>query len=265
MTMIIDFHTHCFPDHLYQRAIATVSKASKVYPTFDGSVGGLLRSCEQAGIDKAVVANIATNAKQTTNVNNFAIECNRYDRLISFGSIHPDFENWKEEIDKLAQNKIKGLKFHSHYQNFNIDDSKMMKVYEYALSYGMVLLFHTGEDRGINDNGGSSPKRMRAVVDAFKTPKIVAAHMGGVGYWDEMEKQLLGQELSFDTSFAFTAMEPERIERIIQNHNTDYILFATDAPWAYQADELLQYYHMNIPQKILEKILGKNAETLLGL
>lgn len=260
--MIIDFHTHCFPDNLYVRAVAEISTKSKVYPYFDGSIGGLIRSMNEAGIDRSVVANIATNSKQTQKVNSFAIECLKYKELIPFGSIHPDYEDYKSEIDRLCENHIAGLKFHPHYQSYNIDDSKMMKVYEYALSKNMILLFHMGLERAIPDSGNATPKRMRNLVDAFNTPKIVASHMGGEGY-AEFEKYLLGETVSFDTSFAFTLMEIDEIKKVLDNHNHEYIFFGTDTPWADQSDDLLQYYNMNIPQKTLNLILGGNASTIL--
>ena len=261
--MIIDFHTHCFPDNLYVRAVAEISTKSKVYPYFDGSIGGLIRSMNEAGIDRSVVANIATNSKQTQKVNSFAIECSKIKELIPFGSIHPDYEDYKGEIDRLYENHILGLKFHPHYQSYNIDDSKMMKVYEYALSKNMILFFHMGLDRAIPDSGNATPRRMKNLVDVFNTPRIIAAHMGGEGYKQEFEKYLLGTTISFDTSFAFTLMEVDEIQKVLDHHNHEYILFGTDTPWADQADDLLQYYNMNIPQKILDLILGGNALRLL--
>ena len=260
--MIIDFHTHCFPDNLYVKAIAEISIKSKVYPAFDGSVGGLIRSMQEAGIDRSIVANIATNAKQTQKVNNFAIECLKHKELIPFGSIHPYYQDYKSEINRLCENRILGLKFHPHYQSYTIDDSNM-KVYEYALTKNMILMFHMGLDRAIPDNGNSPPKRMKNLVEAFNTPRIVAAHLGGEGYQEEFEKYLMGKTISIDTSFAFTLMKPDEIQRVLDYHNHEYILFGTDAPWADQSDDLLQYYNMNIPKKSLDLILGGNAQRLL--
>lgn len=263
--MIIDFHTHCFPDKIYMRAIAELSLSNKIYPSFDGSVGGLLRSMQNAGINYSVIANIATSAKQTSNVNSFAIECQKNNRLIPFGSIHPDFKEYKIEIDRLVSNGVKGLKFHSRYQSFIIDDIKMMNIYEYALSRGMVILIHIGQSQTANKENGNSLKCFKTLIDAFDTFKIVIAHMGGEGYSDDFEKYILGKHISFDTSFAFTELTPKIINRIINNHNTDYIFFGTDAPWAHQSDELIQYYNMEIPSVILKNILGENAFRLLEI
>ncbi|HEY8444386.1 MAG TPA: amidohydrolase family protein [Clostridia bacterium] len=264
--MVIDFHTHCVDKNLYAKTFAEISSERKVYPSFDGSIDGLLRSMENAGIDRSVVVNFAPDAKTTLKINDFAIKCAKHKELIPFGSLHPDFEDYKSEIDRLVENKIKGLKFHPHYQSFALDDPKMMKIYEYALSQGMVLLFHAGKSHMDSDSDYASPKRLRTLIDAFNTPKIVAAHMGGIqDYREDFEKYILGATVSLETSCSFTSLKPEEIEFILNNHNKEYILFGTDSPWAYQSDELLQYYSFNIPAEKLELILGGNAKRLLGI
>ncbi|HEY8419014.1 MAG TPA: amidohydrolase family protein [Clostridia bacterium] len=263
--MVVDFHTHCIDKNLYAKTFAEISSERKVYPSFDGSIDGLLRSMENAGIDRSVVANFAPDSKTTVKINDFAIKCAKYKELIPFGSIHPDYADYKAEIDRLADQKIKGLKFHPHYQSFALDDSKMMDIYDYALSKGMVLLFHMGKSN-TNNSDYASPKRLSALIDAFNTPKIVAAHMGGIQeYREDFEKYILGRTVSFETSCSFTLMKPKDIEFILNNHNNEYILFGTDSPWAYQSDELLQYYSFNIPSEKLEMILGGNAKRLLGI
>ncbi|HHW89573.1 MAG TPA: amidohydrolase family protein [Clostridiales bacterium] len=263
--MIIDFHTHCIVDDLYAKTLAQISREKKVYPSFDGSINGLIRSMQNAGIDRSVVVNYAAEAITTIKVNSFAIKCASYQELIPFGSIHPDFKDYKSEIDRLVQNNIRGLKFHPHLQSFAIDDPKMMKLYEYALSKDMALLFHMGKNQQDLNCDNASPKHLRALIDAFNTPKIIAAHMGGQEYKKEFEKYILGKTVSFETSCAFTQMKPEEIEFILNNHNNEYILFGTDSPWAHQSDELLQYYSFNIPINILEMILGDNAKRLLEI
>ena len=92
-SIIIDFHTHAFPDSLAPRAIAqlTINAAASGYtPLPDGTVDGLIASMDTAGVTRSVVCNIATNAHQMTKVNDFALSCTRNPRLIPLGSLHPD-------------------------------------------------------------------------------------------------------------------------------------------------------------------------------
>ena len=61
--MIIDFHTHVFPDFLAPRAIGLLEDEGDVTACLDGTVGALIRSMDRAGIDGSVVATIATKRR----------------------------------------------------------------------------------------------------------------------------------------------------------------------------------------------------------
>ena len=71
--MVIDFHTHAFPDELAKKAIPKLAANGNIANVGDGTVRSLLAEMGRSGVDRAVILNIATNAKQQTNVNNFAI------------------------------------------------------------------------------------------------------------------------------------------------------------------------------------------------
>ena len=75
--MLIDFHTHAFPDFLAQRALDSLSKDIASAPLTDGTVAGLLSSMDAWGVDRAVICNIAARPGQTENVNAFAVETAR--------------------------------------------------------------------------------------------------------------------------------------------------------------------------------------------
>ena len=86
--MLIDFHTHCFPDRIAQKAIEKLSFVSGGIENYtDGTVNGLKASMKKHGVDKSVVLNIATNAHQQKNVNDFAASINDKN-IISFGENH---------------------------------------------------------------------------------------------------------------------------------------------------------------------------------
>ena len=78
--MIIDFHTHAFPDKIaqtiLQTLIASVQKtegiSAKAYT--EGTLDSLKSSMAQKGVDISVVLPIATTVSQSTSINNFAKE-----------------------------------------------------------------------------------------------------------------------------------------------------------------------------------------------
>ena len=90
--MLIDFHTHCFPDKIAERAIAKLSYVSGgIKPNTDGTLCGLLSSMDAQSVDTSVVLNIATNAHQQKSVNDFAASI-KSDRIVPFGSVFPEAE-----------------------------------------------------------------------------------------------------------------------------------------------------------------------------
>ena len=46
--MIIDFHTHCFPDAIARRAVDGLSKTGGITPNTDGTLGDLKRLMTRA-------------------------------------------------------------------------------------------------------------------------------------------------------------------------------------------------------------------------
>ncbi len=262
--MIVDFHTHCFAETLAERAVASIALAADIKANSDGTVAGIRASMKKAGIDKSVLLNIATKPQQTSRINQWAISI-QADDLIPFGTIHPDFGDWENELVRLQQAGIKGIKFHPDYQLFYVDDPKMFPIYEKAAQLGLIIIFHAGVDLGLPAPYHCPPQRMRQVVRAFPGAKLVAAHMGGYQYWDEVEHFLVGEELYLDTSFSLREMSAEQFSRILSGHGADRLLFASDSPWGSQSEEVERIQAMVLPDDVRQAILGGNAEKLLRL
>lgn len=123
--MLIDFHTHAFPDAISGNAINKLSFVSGgLEPQSEGTVSSLKTEMEKEGVDISVVLSIATNPKQQTNVNNFANEINDEKSIFAFGSVHPEAENVFDELERIKSMWLKGVKFHPEYQKFYVDDEK---------------------------------------------------------------------------------------------------------------------------------------------
>lgn len=262
--MIIDFHVHCFADEIAERAIASLSQAAGLPPRSDGTVAGIRGSMKKAGVDKSVLLSIATKPQQSLRITQWASAVQGED-LIAFGSIHPDSEDWEDELVQISSAGMKGIKFHPDYQQFFVDDPKMFPIYEKTVELGLIIIFHAGVDIGLPAPYHCTPDRLRRVIKAFPDAKIVAAHMGGFLYWDEAEDMLVGEQLYFDTAFSLHKLERRQFLRIASKHGYDRILFATDSPWGDQMEEVKRLQGMKLPQNAEEAILGGNAARLLGL
>lgn len=177
--MIIDFHTHAFPDRVAEKAIPKLAGIGGIDCFGDGTVGSLVSRMDEWGIDRAVVLNIATNPKQQTNVNNFAIEINtNHPRLYALGSIHPDSENIAEEARRLADAGIRGIKLHPDYMERPIDDEKYDAIFRACLENDLFVISHCGWDFISPDFIHCTPERIVKVLEKFPALRFVAAHMG---------------------------------------------------------------------------------------
>lgn len=115
--MLIDFHTHIYPEKLASRTVETLGGKAHIPHFTDGTLGSLTALMDREGVDRFVLLHIATSPKNEGNVNAFARQTNSA-RHPSFGSVHPDSARWKEELLALKEAGVKGVKFHNEYQNF---------------------------------------------------------------------------------------------------------------------------------------------------
>lgn len=262
--MIIDFHTHCFPDELAPKATAVLAERAGTPKRLEGTIGDLMASMDKSGVDASVVLGIATKPSQTRRINDWSDEINN-ERIIAFGSVHPDYEDWETELERISELGLKGIKFHPDYQDFFVDEPRMFPIYEKAFELGLIVLFHAGVDIGLPPPVHCTPQRLVKVLDAFEGGHIVAAHMGGHDYWKDVQKYLAGRDIYLDTAYSMEKMGRELFLEICNTHGYDKILFATDSPWTDQSEEIARLKSYKLGQSAENAILGGNAAALLGL
>ena len=262
--MLIDFHTHAFPTKIAQRALKNLSFVSGgLQPYTDGTPEGLLSSMDKEGVDKSVVLNIATNAHQMRSVNDFAASINS-ERLIAFGSVHPDAPDALEELDRIKELGLKGVKFHPEYQGFFADDPKMYPLYKKISDLKLVTVFHAGFDFGFAPPYKCLPATALRALDKFSSP-VVLAHWGGLSCGEDVIRYLCGTPAYFDVSFGYGVMPRHTALSILEKHGADKLLFGTDSPWHTPSMELTMQSTLGLSEKEKEKINFLNAEKLLKI
>lgn len=260
--MVIDFHTHCFPNKLAPKAISNLSyNAGGLEHYTDGTVDGLLNSMDKYAVDVSAVMNIATNTHQQQAVNNFAASINN-ERIVAFGSVHPESQDVFEELERIKDMGLKGIKFHPEYQNFYVDEERMKPIYKKISQLGLITLFHAGYDVGFGLECRCSPKRLADALKWFDSP-VIAAHWGGWCCWKEVKQYLCSKDVYFDTSMgAGIIPRPVAIE-IIEKHGADKILFGTDTPWHTPKQEMCLLETLELSDSDKDKIYYQNAAKLL--
>ena len=275
--MVIDFHTHIYPDKIAARTIEALGKAAPgVCAHTDGTLGGLLESMDRSGIDKSVILPVATRKGQFETINRFALELNNeHTRLVSFGGIHPDDDDQEGKLLWLKENGFKGIKIHPDYTGTFIDDPRYINLITICARLGLKVVTHAGVDPAF-DVIHCPPEKGRAVLDLIsassgvKEPFLIFAHLGGMCVHSEVEKHLLGSNCYLDISCSFPELlkfcdtTDEDVVRVIRRHGADRLLFGTDSPWTDQQAALEHFRALKgITEKEKELILHKNAEKLL--
>ncbi len=264
--MLIDFHTHCFPDKIAEKAIAKLAYVSGgLEPYTDGTLGGLRQSMARGGVDLSVVLSIATNAHQQTSVNDFAATVNNGEDIVAFGSVYPDSADALDELERIKALGLRGVKLHPDYQGFAVDDPKMKPIYRKISALGLICVFHAGLDYGFAPPYGGMPEKMRTAVGWFDSP-VVAAHWGGINCGEGVLKHLCGIEhLYFDTSFGYSMMPRYYAERILEKQGADKLLFGTDTPWHSPELEWRLLDALGLSDAEREAIACGNAKKLLKI
>ena len=262
--MIIDFHTHIFPDHVAGKAVPHLAREGNVEPRLDGTMRSLTASMDRHDISASVACMIATRPAQFDSIFSWCRDI-ASERIIPFPSVHPDDPNCVKQIQAIADAGFSGIKMHPYYQNFALTDDKMTPVYAELERLGLILLMHTGFDVAFPRTRLADPEKIVTVCARFPELSLVASHLGAWELWPEVRTEITGRKIYMDTSYALNFCDRELARQIILNHPAEYVLFGSDSPWEDQAESLGQLRGLDLPPGLFSAIAGENARRLLGL
>lgn len=282
--MIVDIHTHIFPSEIASRAVDKLKRASQTHPFSDGTSAGLVKSRKSAGVDCCVILPVATSPKQVTHMNDRAILTNDlYSEtgLLSFGGMHPDYPDWKQELARLARTGVKGIKFHPVYQGVDLDDLRYLRIMDRAAELGLITLTHAGLDIGFPGAVFCTPEMILHIYRELGGIPMILAHMGGWRQWDEVERLLVQTPFYLDTAYCMRPIAPlegepwtggsletmpqEQFLRFVQVFGAERLLFGTDSPWGDQKKSVETIQELPLFQEEKDAILGGNAARLLKI
>ena len=258
----IDMHSHLFPPGVAEKVIAALESYYGSRWVGTGELDDLLRNLRQAHITRSVIFSSATKPTQVIPINNFVGRLQRQypELLLAFGTLHPDFPDFKEEIRRIRKLGLYGLKFHPDFQQFCIDDPGMDGIYR-AVGDSLPLLFHIGDSR----TQFSKPERLLNVHRKFPELKLVAAHLGGYSEWERAWKYLIGTDVWLDISSTIKFIGPQETRRMVEAHGADKVLFASDYPAAGHCQAVKDVLSLGLSGEENELIFYRNAEKLLGI
>ena len=262
--MLIDFHTHAFPDALAERASTSLRKTRGLEPHTDGTISGAERNFGEWGVDIGVVLNIATRPGQETNVNNFAAQHNS-GAFRCFGSVHPDYPDAVAELHRIRALGLHGVKLHPDFQNFFLEEERLFPIYETLIELELPVAFHMGFDPLSPAVIHAEPEALSRVLQRFPSLTVIGAHMGGSNLCGCIETYLIGKPLYLDTALASLFCTPQWLCRMARRHGVERVLFGSDCPWCSPAENFDFLLRSGLTDDEIDRIAFENAAQLLGL
>ncbi|MBO4251474.1 MAG: amidohydrolase family protein [Clostridia bacterium] len=269
--MLIDFHTHIFPDKIASRTIDALAANAHATPHTDGTAEGLIAHMKSAGADISVNLPVLTKPDQFDSVLEFAKTINeKYScgaqRIISFAGMHPLCDDIKGKMKRVKEAGVKGVKIHPDYQGTFIDNDGYIEIFNAAKDNDLIVVTHAGVDDGFLDKPIKCPPELAAkVIKKVGYNKIVLGHYGGHKQWEKVLDLLVDLNVYFDTAFTFYKIDEELFKKILYAHGADRILFATDCPWSDIKKDKETFLSYSLPKEIKDKVLYENALKLLQI
>jgi uncharacterized protein len=260
--MIIDFHTHAFPDAVAAKAIPSLENVGKIKAHTAGTTRSLLASMDLAGIDRSLICSIATRPEQFEAILDWSRQI-KSERLIPLPSIHPDDPNLVERVYTVQREGFIGIKMHPYYQDYFLNEKRLDPLYDALSDTELLLVVHCGYDIAYPRIRCADPAGILRLHERFPKLRLISTHFGGWELWDEVEEILIGRKIYMEISFALQYLKEEQAIRMLNNHPPEYLLFGSDSPWVDQTEYITKLKSLALNDKLLTGILGENALKLL--
>ena len=259
--MFTDVHTHAFHPKIAAKAVEHLNNYYNVACAGTGTIDDLKARQKRSGMDRFVVLCAATEPAQVIPANNYAVSLQReHSEIIAFGTIHPGYEEWEQQLLFLQQRGIRGLKLHPEFQNFWLDDPRLMPILDYAQDHFIVEV-HIGDYKAPHLNP-SCPYKVAALLDRFPRLRLIAAHLGGYQQWEHALKVLVGRDVWLETSSSTPFIEQGMLRDILRRHPQERILFGSDYPLYDPGEEMHRLQRMaGLSDEDLDRFMS-NADQL---
>jgi hypothetical protein len=259
--MIIDGHTHVYPDAVAKRAIGGAPGDLKRYG--DGTVGSLTEVMAASGVDRSVCLGVANTPERVDNANRFAGSLDPA-RFVGFGSVHPGLTP-EENVAGLRANGLRGAKVHPMFQDLRLDDPRLLATLD-AMSGEFAAIIHVGAAGG-DPGERCTPAMLAEIVRQFPRLDLIACHFGGYRRFEEAVETVVGLPVHLDTSWppSLAGLAPERVRAVIEKHGPERVVFASDWPMADPAAEIEAVRALGLSDDDTDAVLGGNLARLLRL
>lgn len=277
--MIIDIHTHIFPEKIRDHREDYFSSEPAFRLLYESpkseliGVDELIAVMDEQNVDKSVVFGFPWISSEAFRLNNdYIIDAvKRYpERLIGFGCFDLNSPDAAKETERCLDAGLKGIGELAFYQS-GIDEEavkKMGPVMALCEERDLPVLIHTNEPVG-HAYPGKTPitiSQIYNLAQQYPENKIVLAHWGGGIFFFNLLKRDAKNVLKnvwYDTAASPYLYDPEIFTAAIELAGADKILFGSDYPLLKPARYYKEIEKAGVTIEARDKILGGNAAQLL--
>jgi hypothetical protein len=279
--MIIDFHTHIFPEWLIEQREKYLARDATFGELFAGpkvkmaTAEDLVRAMDEDGVDRSVVMGIGwTDHGLAREINDYIIGAvARYPgRLSGFAGVSPAWGGpAAREAERCAVAGLKGIgELHPDSQRFDLGDvAAMAPLAEVVREHGLIVTTHSSEPVGhlYRGKGETRPEVLWRFIQGFPDITVVCAHWGGgLPFYALMPEVAEGlRNVYFDTAASPFLYDARVFDVAAALVGSGRILLGSDFPLLRTRRLLRQVGGSDLPEADRNGVQGGNAARLLGL
>lgn len=262
--MIIDIHGH----------LGNINFAK----FWQADAAALERYCVESGVDRLCLSSsraIMYDVQEGNAELDAALKTT--EKLLGYVVVSPTFPESLADLDYMKSNpKFRGVKIHPDYHGYDLSVRSNRDFVEAVADKTPMMLFHVSCMPGTGFSCGTT---VAEIAKNHPKTKFVLAHVAGMyqnGNYpffpnlDPLERtmEVAGDNVWIDTAHFLVYVYPGVMDKIIKLATPDHIVFGTDAPlqgpmqMRFTKEAILA---LDIPESDKAKILGLNAEKILGL
>lgn len=257
-----DIHTHVYPDEIAQKATDSVKNFYQIGGAdMNGTVDMLLERSKAANITRSLILPVALTPNRVHGINDYIVrQTQLHPEFIGFGTVHAAMDHLTEEVHRIMNIGLKGIKMHPDSQRFHIDDYRLYPMYE-AIEGRIPVMLHMGDHR----YNYSHPVKLRKILDQFPRLQAIAAHFGGYSMYETAYELLKDTDCILDVSSSLMFMEPGQPEKYINLYGAERMAFGTDYPLWDPVQEVQRFLQLKLTPQQQEQIAWKTAYRFLKL
>ena len=262
----VDAHVHLFPDHLF-------SAIWLWFEQFGWPIRYRLRSSEiinfllGRGVNHIVALHYAHKPGVARDLNTYMAKLSRsHSGVTAMATVIPGEQHAPDILEDAFQSGLKGVKLHSHVQCFDMNSRQINEICEVCAIRQKPIIMHVGREPkspaySCDPYELCNSDELERILRNYPDLKVCVPHLGADEF-DAYRRMLVKYDnLWLDTTMTLARYLPMDFFPDLTELRADRVIFGTDfpnLPYAWDR-EIRALIELNLPDAVLEKILGKNA------